>query len=677
MISVFKNFHERPDSLNGPLFKEYAESLLNLFNEDPSSPIFDRVQRKFHKVFRSNDVLNALKKLYHNKCAYCEQKTDLGIDHYRPKSKYPWLMLEWSNLLPICRNCNVTLHNRFDVKGKELSWADIEFTQYPLLANSPHLKKELPSLIHPEVDSPENHITFDLNGYAIGRTDRGRYTIEALNLNRDTLFIKRKEALEEIKIELREITTAFFAPFRLRGDFIVNNMPDQFKAFFNRFLRLQDSAKEFSGLFSAIWQEDSFLAHPYFTDEEYNHHILNQLIIWKQLHQNRKQGLKKNDLPKIAITGFELQNYEGIRHIKMGPLPVSTQWIFLTGENGFGKTSILKALALGLTGKKLVDNEARFKIDITAPSNIRLRHSIMDNGGYDSLQYQWQSDRFKSFYRLATYGPNRTSISQNFTNPDDQDILDSLFGDKTALLNVERFLIDTYDRPETKEKYDKIVNAILNVIPQLADIRIDGSKDILEVKYYERSNDPELNFQEVSFDNLATGIRSVVALVGDMICRFMLNQKDTIETSEIEGLVIIDELDIHLHPKWQRSLPELLSTVFPKVQFIASTHSPIPLLGAPKGSVFLKVSRNVAKGIQLERLTEIEQNLANMLPNIIYTSELFDMETIRSVANKNDSKIMTQDNSEEAEDFIEGKKKYLIDEINDETFLQKLKDSQR
>ena len=48
---------------------------------------------------------------------------------------------------------------------------------------------------------------------------------------------------------------------------------------------------------------------------------------------------------------------------------------------------------------------------------------------------------------------------------------------------------------------------------------------------------------------------------------------------------MIDELDLHLHPQWQRTIVESLRTAFPKIQFIASTHSPIPLLGAPNNSI--------------------------------------------------------------------------------------------
>ena len=78
------------------------------------------------------------------------------------------------------------------------------------------------------------------------------------------------------------------------------------------------------------------------------------------------------------------------------------------------------------------------------------------------------------------------------------------------------------------------------------------------------------------FAQLSDGQRAMVALIADIARRIcLLNPqmgKDVL--TKTEGLVLIDELDIHLHPSWQRSIVKTLKTVFPKVQFIATSHSP-------------------------------------------------------------------------------------------------------
>jgi predicted ATP-binding protein involved in virulence len=114
-------------------------------------------------------------------------------------------------------------------------------------------------------------------------------------------------------------------------------------------------------------------------------------------------------------------------------------------------------------------------------------------------------------------------------------------------------------------------------------------------------------------------------MVGDIMIRLFNQQPEVQNTEDLGGLVIIDELDLHLHPKWLRQLPTLLSEVLPNVQFIVSTHSEIPFLGAPKNSVFLKVNRNKDEGIQIERL---EVEVKNLLPNSLLTSSIFDLQDI-------------------------------------------------
>ena len=105
--------------------------------------------------------------------------------------------------------------------------------------------------------------------------------------------------------------------------------------------------------------------------------------------------------------------------------------------------------------------------------------------------------------------------------------------------------------------------------------------------------------------------------------------------------MIIDELDLHLHPKWLRSLPALLSVLFPKIQFIAATHSEIPILGAPKDSILLKVTRTQKEGIRLER---VHVDFKNLLPHHLLTSPIFDLGEIIPAANERRSDLRTEEN---------------------------------
>lgn len=97
--------------------------------------------------------------------------------------------------------------------------------------------------------------------------------------------------------------------------------------------------------------------------------------------------------------------------------------------------------------------------------------------------------------------------------------------------------------------------------------------------YDERYKDLVVSFEQFGhqlFKNLSDGQRIVLTLVGDLVRRATTlnpNLADHV-LRKTPGVVLIDELDLHLHPTWQRRIIHDLKTTFPSIQFIATTHSP-------------------------------------------------------------------------------------------------------
>lgn len=78
----------------------------------------------------------------------------------------------------------------------------------------------------------------------------------------------------------------------------------------------------------------------------------------------------------------------------------------------------------------------------------------------------------------------------------------------------------------------------------------------------------------LSLQQLSDGERAFIAMLGDLVRRLALANPKRANPLEGHGVVLIDELELHLHPRWQREVVEKLRTSFPNVQFIATTHSP-------------------------------------------------------------------------------------------------------
>jgi uncharacterized protein (TIGR02646 family) len=614
MISIFKNFYQRPQILTSDTNKLLVKSILEKLNPLEIGNLY---LQHISKSRQNEELKNSLNELYYHKCAFCEQKIDTTIESFRPKSSYPWLALEWSNLLPVCRECSISKSDKFQIKAKKVPFHLFSEDEEVFLANSVLLQKEQALLIHPEIDSPENHITFNKDGLAIGRTEKGRYTIETCNLNRELLVRKRQEVIEKLRNEIK----------------IILENETELSAFIAKLYDLQQPQNEFSRLFQVVWGNIQFIL----PDEWWLDARKLGFVTGKQseylFHLNKIPNERRTS---PILSSIQIQNFEGVRKLAIHNLPISAKWIFLTGENGYGKTSILKGIALGLVGKEIISEEARVKLEILSSSfkNYKILNERLS-------ELVWQKDSHRPYLSISAYGANRTTLSKNQIKPNrekPQEVLNNLWNENVELLNIERYLTDIYYRENLRPKYEAIIATLKRVIPQLAKIEIDDSKDIPEVKYFEYTDDKETHFQEVSFEQLATGIKSIIAMVGDMLCRFMIDKTIT-STEDIQGFVLIDELDIHLHPKWQKRLPMLLSEAFPNIQFIASTHSPIPLLGAPEGSVFLTVNRNKEEGITVERLIHLEQERSKLTANLLLDSDIFGHTEVFDATHKKGEKI--------------------------------------
>jgi hypothetical protein len=139
----------------------------------------------------------------------------------------------------------------------------------------------------------------------------------------------------------------------------------------------------------------------------------------------------------------------------------------------------------------------------------------------------------------------------------------------------------------------------------------------------------------VSLRQLSDGYRSFLAMAIDLL-RHTLQAGATVDEAGVvdcEGVVLIDEVDAHLHPRWQREIGPQLCAAFPKLQFIVSTHSPFVAQTAREGGLFRLVQTEA--GATIEPFTErvlgrrVEQLLTSPLFGL---DSSLDIETERLVA---------------------------------------------
>jgi len=361
-----------------------------------------------------------------------------------------------------------------------------------------------------------------------------------------------------------------------------------------------------------------------------------------------------------TLRSLSIRNFQGIKATFIDQLPAGIQWIFITGENGYGKSSVLQSIGLCLSDDRVLDRyleeDSRIEIELyslsTVQSFVRLKNSM----------------RGRSFDRpdqvVIGYGPVRLNTAPaDGRNNDDksQNSVMNLFQTATTLKNLKYELFaKKHTQKKTFRALEKAVKEATN--GRISQIEVKGE----EVFFREKLSNGDL-LDAVPLEHLAAGFRSVINIIGDIIVRYG-ERPGSSNYKDFSGIVLIDEIENHLHPLLQRELPEALSRVFPNLQFIASTHSPIPLLGAPKNSVIITVSRSLEKGIEIERLDD-QIDFGNLLPNTILTSPIFGFEKIIPAANVNISEIETSPDfatSEEVKEIRESLnlKKIDIDAID-------------
>lgn len=371
---------------------------------------------------------------------------------------------------------------------------------------------------------------------------------------------------------------------------------------------------------------------------------------------------EQQELP-YTLKQLSVSNFQGIVQTKLEAIPVDAQWIFLVGENGFGKTTVLQSIFLGLNGR------------LDGNTNLVEEANCVIQVEYKSQEESFINDIINNQHplqHLVAYGPIRLNLSGTQNDEEGKSSISyNLFNSDGWLLNIEYELVKW--KLKNDPRFELVKKAFCTLIPQLADINYNEISD--KIEYIEKEIDAsgDAIYQPLPFKKLASGFKAIIALAGDIILRLSRKQPDIKEPNDLKGIVLIDELDLHLHPKLQREIVGKFSTIFPKIQFIVTTHSPIPLLGAYANSIIIKVTRTKKSGIELER---VNIDLKNLTPNLLLTSGVFDLEDFVSVQHENLEEVRTEDSYEELEENLKVEE-YLKEfekrnqQFPDELFLPK------
>jgi predicted ATP-binding protein involved in virulence len=199
------------------------------------------------------------------------------------------------------------------------------------------------------------------------------------------------------------------------------------------------------------------------------------------------------------------------------------------------------------------------RVVLDIPLKIRTKHTFLQLDGYDnSLSQGVDFRRFFEWFREREDTENESGIPEDFLNQ-----LRPLFEtNQDVWQRLNELNASAKDRQLTAVR-----TAIRRFMPHMDNLRVHRKPRLYMAI--------DKNGETLNVGQLSQGEKSLMALVGDIARRLAMLNPALENPLAGDGIVLIDEVDLHLHPSWQRSLCHRLIETFPNCQFVLTTHSPL------------------------------------------------------------------------------------------------------
>ncbi|MGB1109955.1 MAG: AAA family ATPase [Gammaproteobacteria bacterium] len=355
----------------------------------------------------------------------------------------------------------------------------------------------------------------------------------------------------------------------------------------------------------------------------------------------------------MFLAEIELENVRSFPSLRLnftGENDKTRRWTYILGENGIGKSTLLKAIALVTAGSDALSeligdpdawirtgqDQCRIRAVLRTARNesrpveliIKRGHGIRDlmstNHEGLSLLDDALSHTLRN-YPVIAYGVSRRSADAGkFSIGQDQSPFEhdrarsvaTLFTSDARLTPIEQWAMDMEYR-RGQEGLEIIQSAFRQLIPHVSFHGIDKENRRLLFKTPDGV---------VPYQYLSDGYQTIVGWIGDLLYRVTETFSNYKDPFKARGLLMLDELELHLHPLWQRKLTDFLKARLPNFQVIATTHAPLTAHQAGLNELFF-IRRGKGKHPELSQYEGEPRQL--MLHQLLQTPA-FGLDTLDS-----------------------------------------------
>ena len=327
-------------------------------------------------------------------------------------------------------------------------------------------------------------------------------------------------------------------------------------------------------------------------------------------------------------------------------------WLVLLGDNGVGKSTILRALAL-VVGAEEAKDFAGSLIHVDAQSaRVRLTTELSSTGYEVRLDREGERVDLemipgefvkKERTLVLGFGPLRTISRQRPRGPQappsgllsSSDVLPLLRSEPDVRMDrLKQWVVNLYTQARTQEsegrsdnRQRRLLNKFLKVAGEVAlGLKIERIRVDENYQVWVKGQDGD-----IPIESLSQGATALLGWVGVLLQRLYEVYDDPAKPDEDpckrHAVVLIDEIDAHMHPAWQQGLVQRLQSQFPNVQFVVTTHSPFVVAGMPVERVVRFRRNRRGEVVQVDAAEDTTMGRADQ----ILTGELFGLKTTLDV----------------------------------------------
>jgi len=584
----------------------------------------DPLQYNIKKHSNFTKVLQQIREYQHSHlsskmyCFYCGEPDPVFVPGFLHNGSgiNVWMYTSITCGSMICKQCNMHA-------GKSSVSYNRKFANVTKYKTEEILKFE-PSILIPNLEPVHLHFEYCADGLLKPLSIRAKNTIAMFSLNREQLVSRRLESLSSYHNAnggsrnyrvLSPIDLLFCYQYGRLGEYDYES----------KYHPLSEKNTDMKECYQLIHEESDL-----YTNREFRG-IPHQSITFKKILTNHEN---KKGLPRTNFLGVDCIDFNGVRGFteKQSINFNGKNSLVIIGENGVGKSTLLqlisKSLKLGspLSMRKLVNEE-----DVAPFFKVKYNQI---NKFYKYEEITKNREGRRSGCNLIEIGESRvsSSVADNLINwikinQQDEELINWVARQLKILLNIN-------DTSELKISDDN-------------------------PHWYNPNLSPSIQYLE----HMSSGYRSIMCIFYSIVKK--LTSFELLEYSKLltlhealsSTIVLIDEIELHLHPTFKKEIVQRLQEVFPEVLFIMTTHDPLVLKSATDNTDVMLLEKSGESN-----KTEIRSDLPNhaqMSTEQILTSPIFGLATVSSSAEKQ-QKIDDYQRALSAENWE------LVDELRDE-----------